>query len=360
MQKRSLSTAILLTFVFLFSCGEYKTRVSNRVHKDGSVTRTVVMTKDNNEEFSADGYLVPVDSTWDITYSIELGDDADTSLWILTAEKHFENVDQINAAYESDSGQNKEMTRYAEFVKKYRWFYTEYRYAETVESILDVECAPDSFLNPEEMKHFYLPVSISDNRKNGSDSLKYRRLEKEIESKTEAWFWTGIVRQWILNLHSLASDNKNYTLTLDELQSKEDLFLYNLEKYGENDGFLPDSIVKYVMGKEFLDDFDMEVDSATTMLEAKLEEFLEATHYELEVCMPGKLIESNGFIVTNEELADNRNLLWSVSGEYFISQDYVMWAESRENNIYAWIISALFVLFVAIGLLLRKRRSQGF
>ncbi len=357
MKKRSFSIVIVLTFIFLFSCGEYKTRVSNKVHKDGSVTRTVVMTKEDNEEFSADGYLVPVDSTWDITYSIELGEDADTSLWILTAEKHFENVDQINAEYEADSGQNKGMTRYAEFAKKYRWFYTEYRYAETVESILDVECAPDSFLNPEELKHFYLPVSISDNLKNGSDSLKYRELEKEIESKTEAWLWTGLVKQWILNLHALASENKNYTLTLKELQSKEDQFLSNLEKYGEYDDFLPDSIVKYVMGIEFLEDFDLEIDSATEMFESKFGEFIEAIHYELEICMPGKLTESNGFIATNEELTDNKNLLWSVSGEYFFAQDYVMWAESRENNIYAWIISALFVLFVAIGLLLRKRKT---
>jgi hypothetical protein len=357
MKKRSLSIAILLTFVVLSSCDEYKTRVSNKVHNDGSVTRTVVMFKDNNKEFSPDKYLVPIDSTWDIQYAVELKEDGDTIKWILTAEKLFDNVDQINSEYEADSGQNKGMTRYAEFSKKYRWFYTEYRYAETVESILDVECAPDSFLNPEELKHFFLPVSIADNLKNGSDSIKFRELSKEIETKTEAWFWTGLVKQWILNLHTLASENENYSLTLAELQSKEDQFLYNLEKYGDKDDFLPDSIVKYVMGIEFLDEFKMEVDSATKMFEVKFEEFLEATHYELEICMPGKLTESNGFIATNEELTDNRSLLWSVSGEYFFAQDYVMWAESREKNLYAWIISAIFVLFTALGLLLRKRKS---
>jgi hypothetical protein len=356
MKNRSLSIAIILTFVFLFSCGEYKTRVSNKVHKDGSVTRTVVMTKNDKQDFSPDKYLVPVDSTWDIEYSLDIDEKSDTT-WYLVAEKQFESVDQINAEYAADSGSNKGMTRYAEFAKKYRWFYTEYRYAETVESILDVECAPDSFLNPEELKHFYLPVSIADNLKNGSDSLTYRDISEKVETNMESWFWSALVQQWIINLHTLASENGSYSLSLEELQSKEDQFLYNLEKYGDNDDFLPDSIVKYVMGNEFIDNYKLEIDSAYVLLESKFEEYMEVSHYELEVCMPGKLTESNGYIVTNEEIAENKNLLWSVSGEYFFAQDYVMWAESREKNLYAWIISAIFVLFTALGLLIRKRKS---
>ena len=357
MKKRSFSIVIVLTFIFLFSCDEYETRVSNTVHKDGSVTRTVVMTKQDNKEFSTDKYLVPVDSTWDISYSLELKENGDTAKWVLTAEKLFENVDEINAAYDADSGQNRGMTRHAEFSKQNRWFYTEYRYAETVESILDVECPPDNFLSPEELKYFYFPESISNNLKNGSDSLKYKELEKEIETNTEPWLWTAIVRQWILNLHTLASENEKYSLTFDELQAKENEFLYNLEKYGENEDYFPDSIVKIVMGGGFIEDFDVEIDSAYVMLESKLDNFMEAAHYELEVCMPGKLTESNGYIVTSEEITDNKNLLWSVSDVFIFTQDYVMWAESREKNVYAWIISAAFVLFTALGLILRKRKS---
>lgn len=356
MKKRRISIAIVLTFVFLFSCDEYKTKVSNEVHADGSITRTVMMTKKDRKDFDPGKYLVPIDSTWNIEYSLDIDENSDTT-WILNAQKKFESVEYINAEYETDSGKNQSMSRHADFSRQFRWFYTEYRYAETVEKILDVECLPDSFLTLEELKYFYLPESISENLKNGSDSIKYRQLEKNIETNMEAWFWTSLVQQWILNLHTLASENENYSLKLEELQAKEEQLLYYMEKYGENDDYFPDSIVKYTMGEKFIEEFQIEIDSAYVMMESKFETYMAATHYELEVCMPGKLTESNGFIVTNEELADNMNLLWSVSGEYFFTQDYVMWAESREKNIFAWVISGLFVLFVVTSLLLRKRKS---
>lgn len=342
--------------MLMFSCDKYETKVKNVVHKDGSVTRTVEMKKTSKEDFNPEEYLVPVDSTWKIEYSLEIGEAADTT-WILSAEKEFESVDQINAEYKADSGDNKSLKRHAEFHKKYRWFYTEYRYEEIVESIMDLDLEPDSFMSPEEIKCFYLPQSIAKNIKSGSDSLKYKELDELIEKNMEAWFWSALVKQWVLNLHSLASENSNYSLSLPELQSNEEQFLFYLEKYADQDDYLPDSVVKFVMGQDFIDDFDVEIDSAFMMLESSFETYMDANHYELEVCMPGKLTESNGYIITNEELTENRNLLWSVSADYYFTQDYIMWAESRINNIYAWIISAVFVFFTALGLLRRKRKN---
>ena len=67
--------------------------------------------------------------------------------------------------------------------------------------------------------------------------------------------------------------------------------------------------------------------------------------------MPGKLTSSNGFVDSSHIL------LWPVIDEYFLAEDYVMWAESRVPNIWAWIVSGIFVLFVGTGVLIRRNKK---
>ncbi|MEX0986137.1 MAG: hypothetical protein WD052_01580, partial [Bacteroidales bacterium] len=49
-------------------------------------------------------------------------------------------------------------------------------------------------------------------------------------------------------------------------------------------------------------------------------------------------------------------ILWTVSGEYFLSEEYEMWVESRINNYYAWVVSVLFVLFGITGFIIYYRK----
>lgn len=63
--------------------------------------------------------------------------------------------------------------------------------------------------------------------------------------------------------------------------------------------------------------------------------------------MPGKLIGTNGFINKKE------GLMWPVKSDYFLSQPYEMWAESKITNTWAWIISGFLLLFVITGQVMR-------
>lgn len=48
--------------------------------------------------------------------------------------------------------------------------------------------------------------------------------------------------------------------------------------------------------------------------------------------MPGKTIATNGYLGSVEGDDRVREVLWTVSGEYFLSENYDMWVESRVNN----------------------------
>ena len=96
---------MIISLIFLFSCGGYETRVINTIHEDGSITRIVSM-KNDKEEFDPEKYRVPVDSTWNTEITMNIEDDDTT--WFLTAEKYFPSVEKLNSAYDNDTGTNKE------------------------------------------------------------------------------------------------------------------------------------------------------------------------------------------------------------------------------------------------------------
>lgn len=58
------------------------------------------------------------------------------------------------------------------------------------------------------------------------------------------------------------------------------------------------------------------------------------------------------------DLENTHGILWSVMGDYFLTEDYTMWVESRVNNNFAWIISGLFLAFAMIGLIRYRQKAK--
>jgi hypothetical protein len=50
-------------------------------------------------------------------------------------------------------------------------------------------------------------------------------------------------------------------------------------------------------------------------------------------------------------------LQWPVKSDYFVSEPYVMWAESKTTNTWAWIVTGAFLLFVLAGMILKMIRK---
>ena len=69
--------------------------------------------------------------------------------------------------------------------------------------------------------------------------------------------------------------------------------------------------------------------------------------------MPGKLTGTNGFIDST------RNLLWPVKSDFFLTEQYEMWAESKTTNVWAWIVSGLFLVFVFTGIIIKRKSRRG-
>jgi hypothetical protein len=350
MKNRKLKIIIATALAVAASCNEPKTVVTDIIHTDGSVTRRIEIKNEENN-FKTSNIQVPFDNTWTVQDSVEINENGDT-VWVKRAEKLFRNVDEINRDYDADSSYNKEISRKAGFNKKFRWFHTGYRFSETIDKKMSYGYPVSDFLNPGELAWFYSPYNVNDAKKNGPDSLKYKALSDTVEKKTDWWWAKSIVSEWIGGFTKLTTGKTGKELSLESLKAREDEFVRSLEA---NDKKFDSLWANGVILKEFIGEanalkYKAEADSSMNMVMKDV--FVNFRDYTLRMVMPGKVIGTNGFI-------DSTNVLnWPVQSNYFLTQPYEMWAESKVPNRWAWILSGLFLLFVVTGIII-KQKGKG-
>ena len=343
MNRKSLKMVVFFILAMIVSCDEPETVVTNIVHPDGSVTRKIEM-KNLENKFKV--HQVPFDKTWIVRDSIEINKKGDTT-WVKRAEKLFKDVNEINSCYLADTGVNKTASRKVEFRKRFKWFNTEYRFAEIVDKKIIYGYPVSDFLNPEELTWFYAPDNVNDEKKQGSDSLKYKALSDTVSKKTERWLLKDLVSEWISAFSKLAGRKAGNDMTFEALKAREDEFIKIAEASGDKmDSLWTNGILlKKFIGEANALKYKVDADSAIKIATDNI--FFDFKEYTDRIIMPGKVIGTNGFI-------DSTNtLMWRVKSDYFISQQYEMWAESKTSNKWAWVVSGAFLLFVITGIIYR-------
>ena len=171
-----------------------------------------------------------------------------------------------------------------------------------------------------------------------SDSTNY---------KTDKWATRSIISTWIDQLGK-QTEGKGAEKMISGLKSDETRIARLLdEKYVEKFDSLWENgiILKELVGEDNAVRYRVEADSAIKIATESF--FIDFKEYSVRTVMPGKLTATNGYI-------DSSNiLLWPVKSDFFLTQQYEMWAESKDPNIWAWIVSGFFVMFVLAGVTLK-------
>jgi hypothetical protein len=332
------------------SCNEPETVVTDIVHPDGSITRKIEI-KNQENKFEVSDIQVPFDNTWTIRDSLEINEKGD-SVWVKRAEKLFKSADEINVDYKSDSSANREMSRRAVFSKKFRWFHTSYRFAEKIDKIMLYGYPASDFLTPEELAWFYSPDNVNEQKKNGPDSLKFKALSDTVNKRTDKWWTRSIVSEWIGEFARLTNGKTGKELSAESLKAHEDEFVKIIESEGDKFDSLwaNGTILKEFIGEANAQKYKEDADSSMNMVTKNV--FVSFKDYALRIVMPGKVTGSNGFIDSTSVL------LWPVKSDYFLTEPYEMWAESKVPNRWAWILSGFFLLFVVTGIII-KQKGKG-
>jgi hypothetical protein len=350
MKNSKLKIIIATALAIVASCNEPKTVVTDVIHSDGSVTRRIEI-KNAENKFKASDIQIPLDNTWTVRDSVEISKNGDT-VWVKRAEKLFKNVEAINRDYNADSSYNKSITRKAAFSKNFRWFHTGYRFSETIDKKMSNGYPVSDFLNPEELAWFYSPYNINESKRNGPDSLKYKALSDTVKKKTDRWWAKSIVSEWIGGFTRLTTGKAGKEVSFESLKAREDEFVRRLEADDKKFDSLWENgvILKEYIGEVNALKYKAEADSSMNMVVNDV--FVNFRDYTLRIVMPGQVTGTNGFI-------DSTNVLnWPVQSNYFLTEPYEMWAESKVPNRWAWIVSGLFLLFVVTGIII-KQKGKG-
>lgn len=346
MKRNSFRLAVFFILTLVVSCDEPETVVTNIVHPDGSMTRKIEM-KNSKNNFSVKSLKVPFDNTWTIKDSLEVSKNGDTT-WVKRAEKVFKNTDEINLAYKSDTGANKNVTRHTSFEKRFRWFNTEYRFSEVIDKSYSDGYPVKDFLNSEELLFFYSPQSVTDAALKGSDSTRYKILKDSVDAKSEKWMARNLVSAWIGEFSRLTEKKEGSRTVVNSLKSNEKVLADFILKYQDKFDSLWENgvILKQYLGEENYNKFKIETDSASGKALGLV--FVDFKDYSVRIAMPGSLTGTNGFIDSS------RVLLWPVKSDYFMTENYEMWAESKTRNMWAWVVSGLFLMFVISGIIIKR------
>ena len=362
MKRISLKLVLIMTFLMLSSCNE--TVVTNIVHPDGSVTRRIEIKDQDKKSFQKENFRVPFDESWTISDTFEVSFHGDTvrgdTTWIRKAEKLFKNVSEINKEYENDKGSNKDFVREARFSKKFRWFNTLYTFSENIEKSFIYGYPVGQYLSGRELEYFYMPENILNERKKGPDSTMVKQIEDTLNSKKDHWFLMCCISEWREEFLRLAQKKGLKDITSESLMNKDPEIVNMLEKsietYANADPkdsveFQYDSvfrnIVKTALGDDFPGKYETEIDTTLNILMNRFNKHDQFQSYSVKTIMPGSMVATNGFIDQKGEI------LWSVKSDFFLTQNYQMWAESKTSNTWAWIVSGVFLLFVLAGFLFR-------
>ncbi|MDT8400634.1 MAG: hypothetical protein RQ743_02975 [Bacteroidales bacterium] len=343
--KRKINIMLLgLGMLIMASCDRPDALVINIIREDGSVSRKIILTHSKNE-FDLDDCQVPVDSTWNITRKYDVSEKGDTT-YTLTATRDFNSVEELNRMYDSYGGANEGMSRRADFKKKFRWFNTHYHFNEYVGRAIE-GIPPHEFFNAEELNYFYMPDKLVEIALEGSDSSQIRETILEpLEEKTEQWIGRSLARAFVNKIIDTVSTNPEIKIDTGRLHFKEDEITASIlfEEMEEQE------FVDSLLGPGLYEAHSALNDTLISELEDEFSLALNTDSYLIQTIMPGELVATNGYI------DEDGNVVWEVKGEVLLSDDYNMWAESKERNTWAWILTGLFLLFVISGLITRTFR----
>ena len=266
--------------------------------------------------------------------------------------KHFKSVDEMSR-FASINTWNGAKIHYS-LNKQFRWFYTYYTYTETYPKLqLTNDLTPVSkyFTDAEAQYWFNETPDLT----SGMNGLEINDLNKKLEEKYNQWMshilWNEYYKVYIENYDklNLPLSQVEFTQLSDTLFEKEGHDAFNLEKL-EIDKVL-DKHFQTKSFSEFAVKNDTLFNLATDKL-LKMDFFEQTTHYNYSLQLPGKALNGNYYAQT-----DDGALHWNVTSARMFLQDYVIRAESRKANWWAFAITFIILAAAIVSYFVPKKRT---
>ena len=358
--NHSIATLLLLLSLGMTSCSTYY-RMTSRIDTNGSMHREVYARGDSafiagNKTHNP--FLFQLDTDWQI---VNLDSTLKFNFWGEEEKlnvKACRNIPLINGEYFSISNGKEQMSSLAipteQLKKRFKWFYTYYIYTATYKELPDKGPVPlDKYLNKEEQIIWFRGDNAAFSGMNGIEQND--KLDK-LEAKFGEWYNRSqyeVIWEVIGQFTSQKGDTV-YVNRLNEL--KETVYTNHLSgKDSCGDAGIDDVCAlfdKVGQTNYYLELYKAHAKAMDNMCEQKIkiaEVFYHAIQFELT--MPGTLLSSNA------SLSTNNIMVWKIDGLRLLTGNYVLTAESRVINYWAFGLTLLIIL-ATLGIFIKLYRNR--
>ncbi len=332
---------VLVLLALLFGACEHTMRTETTVHPDGSLDKVITFEgKDSVRNLMG----LQEGNGW----SRQIHRQKDTAAkekdaWVVRYEKHFASTEEANQELASQSDTLLRVS--ATFERRFRWFYTYLRYAETYHAINRMNLPPDDYLVPEDYAFIdRLPAEGTPIAK--ADQFFLDKLQSRIydDYGMLAYF------EEFFDLHMALLRNQGVEQRwVDTLNTYKEHFFELTQRKDIEDDFLLDAIdsVGVPLNREAI---RLPYEAGIKQFEAKMSFISGASDgkYHNRINLPWTVVQSNA-----DSVAGN-SLFWSPPSIKFLLKDYTMYGECRKLNVWAVLVSLGFV-GITVWLLSRRR-----
>ena len=365
--KPIVRSILLLAIILLVpSCTPKPINMLTGINSDGSCYREFSDTPDSlflmgDKSEKNNPFPVFIDSNWQISWT--LGDSKPRTDFplskatfdsiknksqkskeniVVRIRRNYHSVEDLDSLFRlknaSDWGK---VTVKHRLDKKFRWFYTYYTYKETYKKLkLDFDIPIEKYMTKEEAQFWFTGKPEITKGMNG---LEIREYVGQIEDNYNKW----VVRNlWNEEFKVVL---KNYDNLTQKPVTKEKLRTLNDSIFNSNINSSMDLDITKALNTFFKTNaFSMLSEKENGPLKKYDEDtnlrfaffFSQAINYKL--CLPGDIIQANNAVV------DGETLTWKLTPQRLIPDDYILEAQSRKANIWAFILTGLIVI-VALG-----------
>lgn len=368
-----------------FSCKNNQTNMMTVIHQDGSITKCLAQQVTDDSFFLKDSlkqhnsFPVEIDSSWSVEWKYGKGEFRKD--FPLTRQ-------QLDAVYVQDSLASKKndsiepknnfkvilsrnflsaedmATHFRlknshpwhslkigyKLERKFRWFYTYYVYEEVYPKLkIPFDYPISEFMTQKEADYWF---SGTPDLIRGMSGMETREYLGSLENKYNDWLLknqrSNEFEVIILNYDRIAHP----PVAKEKLKLlKDSVFTSKWMKDEQKD--IEDILDNYFETKEF-SLLSKKISSSgndmkDSIFQNRYGALLESFDYKL--CMPGELLNTNSSQISNDTLS------WNLTGFKFLTQNYVIYAESRTRNIWAFIVTGLIIVGAFVSFLIKKKKK---
>lgn len=353
--KKVINLSILVLSLVLASCSA-NYRMTTCIHKDGNVDREVYAQADSAflaGDKSKNPYLFQLGKEWKVEY-------LDSCMKVnFFGEEDSLNVKvsrtmQVSGKFSLFSSKENWMNPLAvpqeRLEKHFRWFYTYYTYTCDFQEVTDKGPVPiEKYLNEQERALFFQGDMAGYQGMNG---MELKQELDDMEQKFMKWYYrTRLELSYDVVEHFLqVTEDTTYLLQVKRDKYK---FFDAAEEQKKMEEYSPDYVCKLLdkryatttFSKLYMNN-EQEMNHLFDEKCASMELF--GNQIKFELAMPGKLISANAL------LEEDGRLVWKVDAYRLLGGNYILQAESRTVNIWAFCVTVFFI-FIGVYWGIRKK-----